>query len=340
MANSTPNMNLTLNVVGTTTDPTWSNNINADWTIIDSHNHTSGSGVQITPPAININSDLSFAFNNATNIRSWRMQNNAATLTGASDNNCGYFVNGNFYVNNASGTAIQITTGSGLNFSSLGTIGGDYGQPGVPAAVTYSNTTKYYTFTQSSGVTAPINTSTLSIAYASSGAQAVSIAAPSAVTAYTITLPGAVPTINPSALVVSTSGVGSYSALSSGQTTVTFSSGGGLLGPGVSVASFPVIWSRIGNIVTVSGTFAFTSAPSSAQASCLLTVPVALTGSFSDIYQAQGTTSMYSSNAVIGGAGFVQSTAGSNTVLLSWYLQGVPTSGNGFCCYTYQYKIQ
>lgn len=238
MANTTTNMGLTLNVVGITQDPTWSTNINGDWSIIDAHDHSVGKGAQVTPAGLNINSDLSFNFNNVTSVRSWRMQNQSAALSLPADINCGYFVSGNFYINNASGTAVQITNGAGLNFSSLGTIGGDYGQPGVTAAVSYSNTTKYYTFTQSSNVTAPMFVGTVSISYPTAGAQAVSLAAPSSTTAYTITLPAAAPT-SASVMTFDTSGNASFTPYTSADTpstVVTRDSSGNINAEGLSVA--------------------------------------------------------------------------------------------------------
>ncbi len=66
--NST-NMNLPIPAVGVTSGPTWAQDVNNCLTIIDSHSHQAGSGVQITPDGMNISSDLTFAQNAATNLK-------------------------------------------------------------------------------------------------------------------------------------------------------------------------------------------------------------------------------------------------------------------------------
>ncbi len=48
--------------------PDYANNQNQTFFIVDSHNHSPGSGVQITPAGLNINADLTFNNNRATNI--------------------------------------------------------------------------------------------------------------------------------------------------------------------------------------------------------------------------------------------------------------------------------
>lgn len=65
-----PNMNLVVPNVGSESGPTYAYDINASLTIIDAHNHTPGSGVQITPGGLNINSALTFNGNAITNAAS------------------------------------------------------------------------------------------------------------------------------------------------------------------------------------------------------------------------------------------------------------------------------
>jgi hypothetical protein len=55
-----PNMSLVIPGVGSEAGPAYATDVNNSLTIIDSHNHSSGSGVQITPNGININSALTF----------------------------------------------------------------------------------------------------------------------------------------------------------------------------------------------------------------------------------------------------------------------------------------
>jgi hypothetical protein len=48
--------------------PQYAADNNESFTILDSHNHSPGSGVQITPAGLNINTDLTFQNNSATNV--------------------------------------------------------------------------------------------------------------------------------------------------------------------------------------------------------------------------------------------------------------------------------
>ena len=54
---TTTNMSLNEPSVGVTTGPTWATQTNSNWETIDTHDHTSGKGVQLTPSALNINAD-------------------------------------------------------------------------------------------------------------------------------------------------------------------------------------------------------------------------------------------------------------------------------------------
>jgi len=261
MANTTTNMGLTLNVVGITQDPIWSNNINGDWSIIDAHDHSVGKGAQVTPAGLNINSDLSFNFNNVTSVRSWGMQNQSAALALSTDLNCGYFVNGNFYINNNSGTPVQITSGSGLNFSSLGTIGGDFGEDDVPAAVTYSKITKNFAFTQDSNIPASLSVSSVAFGYPSASPQFVTVGAPTGVSAYTITLPAAA--VSASIMTFDTSGNASftpYTTANTPSTIVARDSSGNINAVGLTVTTLTAASSTIALVgnETISGTLGVT----------------------------------------------------------------------------------
>ena len=79
MPNTSPNMNLIVPIPSTgvtgTGDvgPGYAQNISNDLlTTIDTHDHSSGKGVQVTPAGLNINADLSFNNNNANQLRSTR----------------------------------------------------------------------------------------------------------------------------------------------------------------------------------------------------------------------------------------------------------------------------
>lgn len=152
---ASPNLGYTIPPFGTPS-PTYANNINAAFTTIDLHDHSSGKGVQLTPPSISINADLPFnsyggagAPNNATGLRSTRFVSQSATLALSADKTCVYSVAGDLWYNNAGGTAVQITSGSGIYAVAAGGFGGDYISSG--AAANYVNATSTYKFFQPGG---------------------------------------------------------------------------------------------------------------------------------------------------------------------------------------------
>jgi hypothetical protein len=126
------NMNLVLPSVGQTSGSQYATDINASLTIIDQHDHSSGSGVQITPSGLNINSDLTFASQNATNLRSIRFVSQSAALAGSSDLGCLFEVDADLYYRDGNGTAIRITQSGGV----VGTPGSISGLSS-PATATY-----------------------------------------------------------------------------------------------------------------------------------------------------------------------------------------------------------
>ena len=63
-------MSLPVPAVGNESGPQYAFDLNGCFAIIDGHNHSPGSGVQINPSGILINADLPFGNNNATSLRS------------------------------------------------------------------------------------------------------------------------------------------------------------------------------------------------------------------------------------------------------------------------------
>lgn len=113
----TPNLGLTVPTPGSEPGPAYATEISDDQIIIDGHDHSSGKGLPVHPAGLDINSDLTFQSNNATNLRSARLSNNSSTLNGIGDINCVYDVLGNLWFNNGSGTSIQLTNGASINIS-------------------------------------------------------------------------------------------------------------------------------------------------------------------------------------------------------------------------------
>ena len=118
MANTylTPNMNLKIPVPGSDPGPDWANNLNASLTIIDAHTHLNGTGVPITPAAININSPLQmngFTLSSAGSVLFATQTSPPANLNLYVDSPDLFFVDGN-------GNNVQLTSGGSVNATSSG----------------------------------------------------------------------------------------------------------------------------------------------------------------------------------------------------------------------------
>lgn len=195
---TTPYMGLILPVVSTTIGPDWATYLNTALTSVDSHNHAPGKGLQVTVAGININADLSFASFNATTLRSIRLNTQTAVLALATDVGCIYQVNGDLYYNNGAGTSIKITSGTSINATAVGGIGGDYVTSG--ASVFYTSATKLFSF---QSITTPagsivwsnLGTGPLVIHDTAAGVvNAITLKSPAALAAsYNATLPTALP---------------------------------------------------------------------------------------------------------------------------------------------------
>lgn len=111
-----PNMNLPVPNVGQDPGPDWANNNNACWGIADQHNHSTGSGVQIPPSGLNINSTLTFQNNSATNLQAtvFTPQLSLTTL------NALYVEGVDLFFNDGSSNVIQLTSGGLVNATSSG----------------------------------------------------------------------------------------------------------------------------------------------------------------------------------------------------------------------------
>ena len=140
MSTTTTNMSLIQPAIGVTVGPTWSSELNTSLGLIDTHDHTSGKGVQITPSGLNINADLEFNANDATELRTVAFDSSAA-VTSTGDTRALYHSGGDIYWRNATGTAVQITDGSSVK-TGAGSISGDMSS--TNAALSYSSTSKTF----------------------------------------------------------------------------------------------------------------------------------------------------------------------------------------------------
>ena len=202
MANfvTSPNMNLTIPVTGQEAGPNWANDINNSLSVIDSHNHSSGSGVQIGPDGININSALPFNSNQATGLA---FVNIAAQGSGIpSPTNQSLYVSGvDLYYKDGNGVPVRMTSGGGTVTGASSIVSG------TASAAFVSST---LVVLQNVGVAAPIDAASYILryngGYPSPAGNAIVLAAPSALSGvYQYTLPATYPS-STSFLTMSTSG--------------------------------------------------------------------------------------------------------------------------------------
>lgn len=186
-----PNMSLILPTVGQEPGPNWALDLNNSLSTIDQHDHASGSGVQITPAGMNINTDLDFGGNNALNLRSIRMNSQLAPLALGSDINCIYVTNGELFYNDNVGNQVQITAAGAVNGTP-----GSIGNLIAPAAVTYVPGTQTFVFesNQTNATPGSLDAGNLYIRNIVAGGNYIQIQ-PNAVlpASYSLTLPSALP---------------------------------------------------------------------------------------------------------------------------------------------------
>jgi hypothetical protein len=111
----TPNMSLQIPTVGTELGPNYAVDVNNSLITIDGHTHQPGSGVAITPGAININSDLAFNNNRGTLFKSVTFTPQSIAPPGITPDIAALQVSGvDLYYTDASGNVIRITQGGGV----------------------------------------------------------------------------------------------------------------------------------------------------------------------------------------------------------------------------------
>jgi len=181
MSVQTPNMLLIQPTIGVDSGLTWEQAANANSAIIDGHNHTSGYGVQIPPAGLNINSDLTFLDNNATNLRSVRFFPQASPLALSTDLGCLYESGVDLYYNDGSGNQIQLTAAGNVNATTSGIASG---------TATASFISSVLVVNAAASTPANIQVGSILLGNNVSGSKFLTLAPPSAMAAnYTLTLP-------------------------------------------------------------------------------------------------------------------------------------------------------
>ena len=309
MANTTisPNMSLPVPVVGVDPGPDWATNIDACLSIIDSHNHTTGQGVPITPQAININVDLPFNANNATTLRSVRFSPQSGTISGASDLGCLYENGVDLYYIDGAGNQVRITQGGSVTGAS-GTI---TGLPSGTASASFAGST--FTFQSATNTPAAMNFGPVTLGQAVASGKNVTISASGSQAAnYNLTLPIALPASSAFVTCDSSGNLGTTltSTITNGTYNPTLTV---VAGSAVSVQTFT--YTRVANQVTVFGAISGTTEAGTGNLSYNLTLPINPTANFSTFIDALGGAWPNGGGGLV--ASSIISNPGTKTVLVS-----------------------
>lgn len=176
-----PNMSLPVPVTGVDPGPDYANNVNAGLGILDGHTHAAGSGVLITPAAININADLSMAGNSLTVVESVNFQ----PVTSLASTSRMYMIGVDLYFNDGSGNVIRITQSGSVSGAS-GTI---TGLPSGTASAAYGSGT--FTFSAATNTPANVVMASAVLGLNSAGTNTLTLSPPSALSggSYSLFLP-------------------------------------------------------------------------------------------------------------------------------------------------------
>src|SRR6266851_181840 len=231
---ATPFMSLTLPTVSITIGPTWATQLNAALTLIDSHQHTPGTGQLVPTTGLNINADLTFSNFNATTLRTTRYFNQSAPLALPTDINCLFVSGGELWFNNQAGVPLQLTANGSL---SVGSIGGITGLGGTSAALTYTSGTGTFIFTQNPSQAANIDAGNVIIHNPiGTGNPGVTLSVGALSGSYVLTLASALPG-SASFLTPTASGQLGYIATLGALTTANLSASAGILGSQLSASA-------------------------------------------------------------------------------------------------------
>lgn len=260
--------------------PDWATNIVADMTVIDNHNHTSGNGVPIPPSGLNINTDLPMNQNNLVTAKSVRFTPQGAPLSSGSDIGCVYESGVDLWYNDGSGNQVRLTQGG----SPAGGAGSITGLPSGTASASYAGGTFTWQSATNTPATMAVGPLVIGRTVASSPTVTLSPNA-SQVSSYSLALPLAIPASTRVVTLDASGNLAAGSLIDSGIYSPTITAVIGSVG---TIATF--FYTRIFNIVTVSGSFQFvTTGPGAFEAS--ISLPIAPTANFSSQFDVAGPSS-------------------------------------------------
>lgn len=178
----TPNMSLTLPTVSVTAGPTYATEINTDLQTIDSHDHSSGNGVKITPSGININAALAFNSQQATSLGAVVFTTNASPLTTVGSL---YEAGVDLYYTDGSGNQVRITQSGGVAGSP-----GSITNLASPATAQYVAASSKFVWQSAANTAADSDVRNVLLRNSTASSKALTLGPPAAMAAdYSLTLP-------------------------------------------------------------------------------------------------------------------------------------------------------
>jgi len=182
-------MDLVLPDVSSTVGPTWASLLNAALEAVDAHDHSTNSGVAITPAGLNINANLTMGDFSLTSLGSADLTDQASALASGSRRIFAY--GSELYYRDGSGNNVQITSGGSVAGAAAGAISNLV----APASADYSAVNGKFTWLVDTGEAAKMAISDVVLyAFGEVSPNPVTIKSPAALaSAYSITLPAAVP---------------------------------------------------------------------------------------------------------------------------------------------------
>lgn len=185
-----PNMNLIVPTASECSGPAWAQDLNASLSIIDQHNHSPGSGVQVSQDGIALSASgapydsLAFNSTNAFGLRSVRFTPQLSALALATDLGCLYEAGVDLYYNDGSGNQIRLTQGGSI----VGTAGSITGLPSGTASASYSGGT--FVWQSATSTAANMDAGSYIFRNSTASSKGLTLQPPNAMAAdYSITLP-------------------------------------------------------------------------------------------------------------------------------------------------------
>lgn len=186
-----PNMSLPVPIVGVDPGPQWATDINACLGILDQHDHSSGSGVQITPSGLNISTDLPINQNNLTSVKTVNFTAQLTSLPGLAPNlGCVYVAGNELYYNDEVGNVVQITNTGSVNAGA----GSITGLPSGTASASYSSGSGTFIWQSATNTGANMDGASFIVREKVANAKGITLSSPTSLAAdYTLILPTGLP---------------------------------------------------------------------------------------------------------------------------------------------------